>query len=231
LLRRICAGLALVAACGVARAEKDGLLYDPQPPANSAYVRLINAVPEATFDVSIDGNARLSGLRTGDASDYLVLPAGKRALGITSAKGPKLNVNLDVAAGRAMTLAIHSLRPGAPPWIFEDKANTNNLKSILAVYYHAHHRDALDVLTADGKIKVFAGVKPSSSAGISVNPIKVDLIAAPAGSTQPLARASLAMAPGGTYSVLLFPGPRGELTARALHNKVERYTGKPAPPK
>jgi hypothetical protein len=84
------------------------------------------------------------------------------------------------------------------------------------------------LLTADGTTRVFSGVRPGTSAGLSVNPITVDLIATDAKSPAPLARTTLAMAPGGTYSVLLFPDAGGRLAARALHNKVERYTGKQA---
>jgi hypothetical protein len=187
----------------------------------------VNAVPESVIDVSVDGRPRLQGLATGYASDYLVLPAGKRALAVRAAKG-SADIPLDVAPGRAMTVAVNALRPDARPWIFEDKANTNKLKAVVAVYYLADKGAPLDVLTADGATKVFSAVQPGTSAGLSVNPIKVDLIAAPAGSANAIARASLAMSPGGTYSVLLFPGPRGEHSARALHNKVERYSGKQA---
>src|SRR5258706_14157942 len=221
--------LALVALATGAHAEKDGLLYDPQPPANSAYVRVVNAVPDSVIDVSVDAAARVRALATGEASDYLVLPAGKRVLGVThGAKGSPVSVTIDVAAGRALTVAFNSLRADAPPWIFEDKANTNKLKAVVAVYYLAEKGAAVDVLTADGATRVFSGVRPGTSAGLSRNPINVDLIAMEAKSPEPLARASLAMAPGGTYSVLLFPGAGGRLSVRALHNKVERYTGKQA---
>jgi len=210
---------AVLLAATAARADATGLLYDPQPPANSAYVRVINAAAGNAVDVSVDGRARLRGIGPGEASEYLVLPAGKRALAIGATK-----VELDVAAGRALTVAF---KGDAKPWIFEDKANTNKLKAVVAVYYLADKGAAVDVLTADGATKVFTGVAPGTSTGRAVNPIKVDLIAANAGSTAALAKANLAMEPGGTYSLLIYPGARGELAARGLLNKVERYTGKP----
>lgn len=227
-MTRTFAALATAAIATLARADATGLLYDPQPPANSAYVRVINAIPGVALDVAVDGKARLRGVKTATASDYMVLPAGKRSLDIGPAGKPaQVNAAFDVAAGRAMTVAIHALQPEAKPWIFEDRANTNKLKSVVAVYYLADKGAPLDVTTADGATKVFASVVAGTSSGRAVNPIKVDLVAAAVGSTTPLARASLAMEAGGTYSVLLLPGAGGTLAATALVNKVERYTGKP----
>lgn len=203
------------------------MLYDPQPPPNSAYVRVINAVPGSAIDVSVDGRPRVAGIATGEASDYLVLPAGKRTFAV-ALRGRSTSVTMDIAAGRAMSLAFHGTAGEARPWVFEDKANTNKLKAVLAVYHLVEGGTAVDVLTADGATRVFSDVRPGTSSGLSVNPVKVDLVASAPGTRTPLARASLAMAPGGTYSVLLFPGARGELAARAMHNMVERYTGKPA---
>jgi len=223
---RTLAALAFAAIATLARADATGLLYDPQPPANSAYVRVVNTVPGTALDVSVDGRPRLRAIASGDASDYMVLPAGKRALAIAPAgKVAAVKIDLDVAAGRAMTIAVGKLAASAKPWIFEDKANTNKLKAVVAVYYLAETGAPLDVATADGATKVFTGVAPGTSTGRAVNPISVDLVATSAGSNAP---ATLAMAPGGTYSVLVYPAAQGALVARGLLNKVERYTGKEA---
>jgi len=223
---RILAALAILATATVARADAAGLLYDPQPPANSAYVRVINAAPGSAIDVSVDGRPRLRAIESGNASDYMVLPAGKRALAVGAAgKAPSVKLDLDIASGRAMTIAIGKLASDAKPWIFEDKANTNKLKAVVAVYYLADKGAPIDLATADGATKVFTGVAPGTSTGRAVNPIKVDLVAT--GGPAP-ARTRLAMDPGGTYSVLVYPGAKGEFVARSLLNKVERYTGKPS---
>jgi hypothetical protein len=52
------------------------------------------------------------------------------------------------------------------------------------------------------------------------------LIAAKTGDKTPLARVSLSMTQGGTYSVFLLPTEGGKLSALAAQNKTERYTGK-----
>lgn len=226
--RRVTAfAVAALALATSARGELNGLLYDPQPPASSAYVRVINAAPDA-IDVAVDGKARVTALPTGEASDYLVLPAGKRVLSVSAGKSSKRDMALEIAEGRAITVAVRALASDAKPWIFEDKANTNKLKAVVAVYYLADKGAPIDVGTADGTVKVFTAIAPGSSTGRAVNPIKVDLVATAAGAAAPLARASLSMAPGGTYSVVLYPSAKGELAAHAMLNKVERYTGRQA---
>src|SRR5262249_3550661 len=148
---RTLALLSLAALSIPSEAQVAGLLYDPEPPASSAYVRVINAAGDAPIDVSVDGRRRIAHLGSGEASDYLVLPAGKRNLAVgTAGKSEAANTALDVVAGRAMTVAV---RAGAAPWIFDDKANTNKLKAMLAVYNLDTSPSTVDVLTADGAAK------------------------------------------------------------------------------
>ena len=214
----------LFALCQQAAANPDGLLYDPEPPADSAYVRVLMVPGTGPLDVLVDGKTRLRKLAAGAPSDYMVLSAGKHVMVLQpQAKGaPALTSTLDVIRGRALTLAFGV---GAAPAVFEDKANANKLKALLSVYHLGATGDKLDILTADGA-KVFTDLAPGTSAGIAVNPIEIGLIAAKSGTTVPLASVRLAMSRGGTYSVILLPGPKGKLVARAGQNTIERYTGK-----
>ena len=109
-----------------------------------------------------------------------------------------------------------------------ESAESSGRKGAEIRAYLAEKGAPLDVATADGATKVFTAVAPGTSTGRAVNPINVELVATSAGSN---ARASLAMAPGGTYSVLVYPGAQGALTAQGLLNKVELYTGKDIPTK
>lgn len=211
-----------------AAAQSAGLLYDPEPPANSAYVRVIHVSRAGAVDLYVDGKPRARNLAGGEAGDYLVIPAGQHTFALHPAGKPAASVStaIEVDSGRALTVAFPALRADAKPQLFEDKANSNMLKAVLAVYHLDAKCGPLDVLTADGKTKVFANVAPGASSHLSVNPITIELIAAKPGDKVAQARATVAMAPGGTYSFLLLSGEGGKLVARAMQNKVERYTGK-----
>ena len=221
-------GAMLLAQTAAAIEQSSGLLYDPEPPANSAYVRVIHASSAGAVDVYVDGKPRVRALAGGNASDYMVIPAGKHtfALHPEGKASASASTTMEVDSGRAITVAFTALRADAKPLVFEDKANSNMLKAVLAVYRLDAGSDPLDVLTADGKTKVFANVAPGASSQLSVNPITIELIATRAGDKAVQARATVAMAPGGTYSFLLLPGKGGKLVAHAMQNKVERYTGK-----
>lgn len=209
-------------------AQPAGLLYDPEPPVDSAYVRVVLASREGVVDVTVDGRVRIQKLASGEASEYMVLAAGKHTITVHAAgkSTAYFSTAFDVVRGRAMTLAFTTLRADTVPVVFEDKANSNKLKALLAVYNLDAKAGVLDVLTVDGNTKVFSGLAYGTSAAIPVNPISIDLIAVKIGDKVPQARASLAMTQGGTYSILLLSGDGGKLVARAVQNKIERYTGK-----
>ena len=210
------------------RTQATGLLYDPEPPIDSAYVRVILASRTGIVDIRVDERPRIQKLIAGEASEYMVLPAGKHTITVHPAGKSVANfsVKIDVVRGRAMTVAFTELKPDAVPVIFEDKANSNKLKALLAVYHLDSQGGTLDVLTADGSTRVFSGVTYGASSFIQVNPITIDLIAATAGEKVPRGRTSLAMKQGGTYSLILSSGTDGILRVRSVQNKIERYTGK-----
>ena len=209
-------------------AQPTGLLYDPEPPVDSAYVRVVLASREGVVDVMVDGRLRIQKLALGEASEYMVLAAGKHTIAVhaTGKSTAYFSTAFDVARGRAMTLAFATLRADTVPVVFEDKTNSNKLKALLAIYNLDTKIGALDVLTADGNTKVFSAVAYGTSASIPVNPISIDLIAVKVGDKVPQARTSLPMTQGGTYSIFLLSGDGGTLMAHALQNKIERYTGK-----
>jgi alginate O-acetyltransferase complex protein AlgF len=209
-------------------AQPAGLLYDPEPPVDSAYVRVVLAAREGVVDVMVDGRMRVQKLASGEASEYMVLPAGKHTIALhpTGKSAAHFSTSFEVVKGRAMTLAFTTLKPGTVPVMFEDKANSNKLKALLAVYNLDAKAGLLDVLTADGNTKVFSSVAYGTSASLPVNPISIDLIAVKIGDKVPQTRASLIMTQGGTYSILLLPGDGGKLLSNAVQNKIERYTGK-----
>ena len=222
-------GLLTVFFSFLAMAQPTGLLYDPEPPVDSAYVRVILASPAGSVvDVLVDGRVRVQKLASGQASEYLVLAAGKHTVALHAAGKPAahFNTTFDVVRGKAITLAFTTLNADSVPVAFEDKANANKLKALLAVYNLDAKAGDLDVLTADANTKVLTGIAYGKSASIPVNPISIDLIAVKIGDKVPQSRISIAMTQGGTYSIFLLSGKDAKLNAQTVQNKIERYTGK-----
>lgn len=220
--------LLLTGLCSLAQAQQAGLLYDPEPPLDSAYVRIIVASREGPVDVVVDGRPRIQKLASGEASEFMVLSAGPHSIALHPVGKPTayLTTQLDVTKGRALTVAFPALKANTAPILIEDKTNSNKLKALLAVYHLAPKMGSVDILTADGNTKVLAGIALGTSASIQVNPIEVELMAAKTGEKSSLVKTSLKMTQGGTYSVFLMAGENGKMTAKVGLNKIERYTGK-----
>ena len=219
--------LVLVGLSLPAATQPAGLLYDPEPPADSAYVRTLHASRDGNVDVVVDGRVRVKKLASGEASDYMVLSAGKHTVSVHLAGKNQavFTMSLDVVRGRAMTVAFTSLKTDTVPIIFEDKANSNKLKALLAVYHLDPNIGKLNIFTADGSTKVFTDLAYGSPAFIQVNPISIELIATKLADKVALTKTSLVMNQGGAYSILLLPGGGGKLISSAIQNKIERFTG------
>lgn len=221
-------GFLLFGLCCVTQAQQAGLLYDPEPPLDSAYVRIIVTSREGPVDVIVDGRQRIQKLTSGEASEFMVLSAGAHTIALHPAGKPTayLSTQLDVAKGRALTVAFPALKTNTVPILIEDKTNSNKLKALLAVYHLDSKTGTVDILTADGVTKVLSNITHGSAATIQVNPIEVQLIAVKTGEKSALAKTSLKMTQGGTYSVFLMAGENGKMMAKVGLNKIERYTGK-----
>jgi alginate O-acetyltransferase complex protein AlgF len=217
---------------GAAHSQPTGVLYDPEPPADSAYVRILVASRETPVDVWVDGKVRIPKLEAGALSEYMVLTAGPHTLALNSSGKPTSTVTskIDVTNGRAMTVVFTALQAEAKPVLFEDKANSNKLKALLTVYHLSEQTGPLDVTSADGKTKVFAGLTFGTSRSIPVNPIDIELLATQSepnkDGKEAKATSRVSMTAGGTYSVVLLPTKGGGLIAKSFRNTIERYTGK-----
>lgn len=209
---------------GLVLAQSTGRLYDPMPPDDSAYLRIVQAGAGKPVDVLVDGKVRLRQLASRDPSAYLVIPAGKHAIQLQAGgtKGPKIDLNADGKA--AYTVAFPSAAADAKGIVFTDRTSTNRLKAMLAVYHLAPAAGTVNVTTADGKTKVFGDLKPGAPAILEVNPIKVSLAVSSSANTK--AASSLEMAQGGAYSIFLFPSTGKGMSPLTIENKRERYTGK-----
>lgn len=207
-----------------AMAQGSGRLYDPEPPADSAYLRTVVAAKGPAVDVVVDGKVRVRSLPGQEVSEYLVLAEGKHtlALHVQGKAQSVISKPLDIAKGKSSTLVFASLKADAQTAFFEDKGNSNKLKATLAAYHLGPQLGVLDITTADGANKVFGGLTPGGSAALQVNPIAVEL-AAKAGKGG--AKVKLEMAQGGTYSIMVFDDGNGRPILKTFQSRVERYTG------
>ena len=214
--------MALACMAMAASAQSTGRLYDPMPPDDSAYVRVVQATQGQAARVLVDGRERVRQLPARQAGEYLVVPAGKRRVQLQSGNAARGPVMLDAASRGAYTITFNA---SGAPYVFTDRTGTNRLKAMLAVYHMAPGAGAIDITTADGKTKVFSNLRAGQPAILEVNPIQVNLVAVRSGTTTPIANASLRMTQGGAYSIFLFPAGAQGVSAMAVENKRERYTG------
>lgn len=134
-------------------------LYDPAPPANSAFVR-VAGVPAAT----LGGKAVTA--QPGAASAYVVIPQGNFA-----AKAGSASSTLNVEAGKFYTV----VSTGGKLALLTDEAASNRAKALLTVYNLS--KSSVDLKTADGKTTVVTAIKSGASGSRAVNGITVDLSA------------------------------------------------------
>lgn len=208
-----------------AQAQGNGRLYDPEPPVDSSYVRLIIAQPGSAAAIQVDGQSRIRKLSPFQASDYLVLKEGAHTL--TLLPEGKSNVSIkhqiDISRGKSFTLAFPELKSDATPIRFEDRGNTNQLKAQLTAYNLDKESGPLTVSLADNSAKVFSDLAYGHSASLQVNPINVELIVGNSKVTPH--KFSLKMTQGATYSLFFSRNENGKLQAHTVLSKTERYTG------
>ncbi len=208
-------------------AQTAGRLYDPEPPVDSAYVRVMLAGDLGNMAVSVDDKVRIPQLASRQASDYMVLTSGKHQLTLKPAakSAHPFSVPLDVVPGRAFTVVFTPAEAALPPTVIEDKTGSNKLKAMLSVYQFASKKNPLDVYTTDGKTKVFGSLAYGTAAAIAVNPIQTELLIRTGGETDVLGKVAIGMTQGNAYSIILMPEKGGKAKSVVVENRVERYTG------
>lgn len=224
---------------GTSAAQSTGVLYEPEPPADAAYVRIVHLNPNEKIDVLVDGKMRQSGLKQGQFGDYLILRSGPHEIQLQAHQASKKITasRLEVGAAQVVTLAFVDMQKQVKPIVFDDKADLNRMKARLTVYHLADKLGPVNISTADGKTNVFRALAPSSSHSLAVNPIKVELLTCPS-ANQPAgmgecsspalqqARAALVLERGDNYSLLLTMDANSALQARFTKNTLESRAAK-----
>jgi alginate O-acetyltransferase complex protein AlgF len=166
-------------------------LYDPEPPANSAFVRVINA-GSGELKPGID-NVAYGAVGGFNASAYRVIPQGAHKLAAGAA-----NKEVNVLAKRFYSVVVN----GGDVTVLEDPANPGQTKAGLAIY-NLSKIGSIALKTDDGKTTVVDGVAPGTVKSQAVNAIKVGL-AAFNGSSKIASFPAVQLERGSTYSTIVF---------------------------
>ncbi|MCA9835258.1 MAG: alginate O-acetyltransferase AlgF [Trueperaceae bacterium] len=151
-------------------AAQDGL-YAPEPPANSAFVRVANALSSGSAFSSQLGSAGFSELGFGGVSSYQVVPEGSYDFAAAGS-----SASLSISAGNFYTVAVIDNGSGAHIVLLKDPSNSNMAKSLL-VLYNLSGLATTHMKTADGAQAVISDVGSDTLGSIVVNPISVELAA------------------------------------------------------
>ena len=190
--RALAALVVVLAWPSLARAQDAGLYPEP-PPADSSFVRVVNARGGARAEAVTVGAMDFGPVGPAQATDYRVFRRG--SLVVTTGGG---STPIEVVPAKFFSVV---LTDDGGITLVEDPMNTSRAKVVLAVY-NLSGLAAVDLKTADGKVEIVRQVAPMKVESASVNPIKVSLaVFGPAGPVADLGEQKLEQ--GAVYSVLV----------------------------
>lgn len=181
----------------IAGLAQDEELYPDPPPADAAFVRTVNALPDAQTPVL--GERSFPEVAPNTASDYYVVLQGEAQL-----EAADISETLSIDAGKFYTLALHMGAAGPAATLLEDALNDNRAKSVVSLY-NLSELASLELKTADGETAVVSGVAPLTTASVQVNPVAVNL-AVFGGETAVAELGEVALERGALYSAIVL-GP------------------------
>lgn len=148
----------------LAHAEKPGL-YKAAIPPGSAGVRMFNAGAPITAGKAKFGERFVRGLGTGEASPYITMVAGSRSMSC----GGK-NIMADINEGKFYTLICGGNHEGT---LLEDPQPSNTTKTFV-ILYNLSQKDAVRLMTSNGKLSVVNDTPPKGIGSREINPVRVE---------------------------------------------------------
>ena len=210
--------LAVMAMTGSAQAQM--VLYDPLPPAGSAYVRLVNGLPGAVrAEPDFAPAVTLSADHAHRVEPYRVVEnAAGRKLGLAVAGA---HLELQVKPGSFNSVVITRQGGAVTALAIEERSEFNQARARLSF-------DNAIAGCADGKLdlapggqNVFADVAAGQSRMRNVNPVEAS-VRASCGGKAPILVALGALEAGGQYSVWLM-APSGSPEAFVVRDTTAPY--------
>lgn len=167
--RQVLLGLCVTGAAAISApavwANQDAELYDPVPPPDSVFLRLLSIPADGTVQV---GPATFDVGTPGQISTYQVLKGGTWPM-----RAGDMAVELDLAPGSSYSLA---LIPDAPGYVlFEDQIISDPRKCGLMLYNLSASPARLFVPSKDKEIPIIKGLASMAHKTRAVNAITVDL--------------------------------------------------------
>jgi hypothetical protein len=148
----------------LSHAEKPGL-YKAAIPPGSAGVRMFNSGAPISSGKAKFGERFVRGLGTGEASPYITMVAGNRSMSC----GGK-SITADLQEGRFYTLICGGNHEGT---LLEDPQPKNAAKTFV-ILYNLSQKDAVRLMTANGKLNVVTDTPPRGIGSREINPVRVE---------------------------------------------------------
>lgn len=159
--------LTLVSFSVPVQAADDTALYDPTPPADSAFVRIINATG-ATADATI-GGASYSGITAPGISAYRIIPQGEQEVKIGD-----FSKKLTIEAGKYYSLALTE-KDGAKDLATLEDAVIKNPAKAMIYFYNLSDAPTGALRAVKQNADVVADVKSGASGSREVNALTIDV--------------------------------------------------------
>jgi alginate O-acetyltransferase complex protein AlgF len=189
----------------------DGALYDPAPPPNSAFLRIMSAAPAAVADGKIGGNP--ISLGEANVSDFVVVPGGKSAVEAGGKSG-----EVDCPSGKYCSV-VFDLAGSSSPALIVDEVLDNPAKSGLH-FYNLTDQPALTLFAPDQGVALFEGVPTGGMKFRQVGAVTVNL-SVKSGDSEVAKIEGAALKRRTGHSVIV-RGASGSITAAIIENTVAK---------
>ncbi|MFO1242234.1 MAG: alginate O-acetyltransferase AlgF [Rickettsiales bacterium] len=148
-------------------AADDTALYDPTPPADSAFVRIINTTATAV-DATI-GSASYTSVAAPGISPYRVIPQGEQ-----EAKAGDVSKKVSIEAGKYYSVAITE-KDGKKELVTLEDAVIKNPAKAMIYFYNFSDSATASLNAVKQKADIVSGVKAGESASREVNALTIDV--------------------------------------------------------
>lgn len=202
---------------GAAMANEQAL-YDPAPPANAAFVRVINATSNDSVKLTL-ASAGYDKVAKGAAAAYQVVKEGEYKPSVVAAGATVEAAPVKVEAGKYYTLAVTGEGKAVAVKELEDTLMANPAKAY--VYFYNLSDVANAALNAPvQKADVVKLAASGTSGSRDVNPLTLDLaVVADGKPVKSFAKVALQRRAGVSF---ILSGKAGALTATQATNEVKR---------